>query len=69
MRATRASLLDVAGKAAKHGGTVVSVAPEVRGGKPVFVVLVANKGKIQQLTYDLVTGAEKKPSKTAANAG
>ena len=69
MSLTRVSLLDVAAKAAKRGGTVFSVTPDVRGRKPVFVVLVANKGKIQELTYDLMTGTEAKPSKASASAG
>ncbi len=37
-------------KAAKRGGTVFSVTPDVRARKPVFVALVANKGKVQELT-------------------
>jgi hypothetical protein len=68
MSVTKVSLLDVASKAAKKGGTVFSVTPEVRGRKPVFVVLVANKGKVQELTYDLMTGAEAKPSKAQVGA-
>lgn len=64
---TRVSLLDVAKKAAKRGGTVFSVAPEVRNRKPVFVAMVASKGKVQELDYDLATGAEAKPSRSAAS--
>jgi hypothetical protein len=67
MSLTRVSLLDVVAKAAKHGGIVFSVTPDVRGRKPVFVALVANKGKVQELTYDLMTGAEAKPPKTPAS--
>ncbi len=67
MSLTRLSLLDIAGKAAKRG-TVVSVTPDVRGRKPVFVVLVASKGKVQELAYDLTTGAEAKPPKASASA-
>jgi len=67
MSLTRISLLDVAAKAAKRGGTVFSVTPDVRGRKPVFVVQVANKGKVQELTYDLVSGAETKPSKASVS--
>lgn len=68
MSLTRVSLLDVARKAGKRGGIVFSVTPVVRGRKPVFVVLVANKGKVQEMIYDLMTGAEAKPSKSSSSA-
>ncbi len=68
MSETRVSLLDVARKAAKHGGTVFSVMPDVRNRKPVFVALVANHGKVQELDYDLMTGAEARPAKASASA-
>jgi hypothetical protein len=63
MSVTKVSLLDVTSRAAKKGGTVFSVTPDVHDRKPVFVVLVASKGKVQELAYDLMTGAETKPSK------
>lgn len=68
MSLTRVSLLDVARKAGKRGGIVFSVTPVVRGRKPVFVVLVANKGKVQEMIYDLMTGAEAKPSRSSSSA-
>lgn len=68
MSLTRVSVLDVVAKASKRGGIVFSVTPDVRGRKPVFVVLVANKGKVQEVTYDLMTKAEAKPSKASARA-
>lgn len=68
MSLTRVSLLDVAGKAGKRGGIVFSVTPVVRGRKPVFVVLVANKGKVREMIYDLMTGAEAKPSRSSSSA-
>lgn len=42
--------------------------PDVRGREPVFVVLVANKGKVRELTSDVMTGAEVKPSKAQVGA-
>lgn len=56
MRLTRVSLLDVATKAAKRGGTVFSVTPTVHRGKPVFVALVADHGKVRELSFDLKSG-------------
>jgi hypothetical protein len=56
MRLTRLSLLDVAMKAAKRGGTVFSVAPTVHRGKAVFVALVADHGKVRVLSFNLMSG-------------
>jgi hypothetical protein len=55
MASSRSSLLDVIKKAQQdHPGTVFSVAPAVRKGKPVFVVLIAAGGKVVEATYDVV---------------
>jgi hypothetical protein len=56
MRLTRVSLLAVAMKAAKRGGTVFSVTPTIQRGKPVFVALVADHGKVRELSFDLMSG-------------
>jgi len=55
------TLLDVVKKAEKDaaGGTVFSIAPKVKEHKPAFVVLVANNGKVSEVTYDLMTGEKK----------
>ncbi len=66
MRLTHVSLLDVAARAAKHGGTVFSVTPSVGHGKPVFVALVAEHGKVRELSFDLMTGVEAKPAHHAS---
>lgn len=51
------SLLDVIAKAEKQQrGTVFSITPVVRNQKPEFVVLVSNKNKVTELSYDLMTG-------------
>ena len=42
--------------------------PDVGARKLVFVALVANKGKVQELTYDLVTGAEVKTAHVSASS-
>jgi hypothetical protein len=42
--------------------------PLVRHGKPVFAVLVADRGKVKELFYDLATGATAKATKHAAPA-
>ena len=41
------------------GGTVFSITPALKDQKPVFVVLVADKGKVVELNYDLMTGQKK----------
>ena len=51
------SLLDVASQAQKeHSGTVFSISPAVQEKLPVFVVLVADKGKVTEYVYDAMTG-------------
>jgi hypothetical protein len=48
------TVLEIVDDAAKrHSGTVLSIAPEVRGGKPVFVVLMADKGNMSENVYDI----------------
>jgi len=60
MSLSKMSLTDVIAKASKdHAGTVYSVTPKMRDRKAVFVVLVADKGKSHELTYDAMTGAKK----------
>lgn len=54
----RLTLLDVINKVQeKHLGTVFSITPEIRQHKPVVIVLVANNGKVTELTYNLLDGA------------
>lgn len=54
---TKITLLDLIAKAQPaHPGTVVSITPQVRRHKPVAVVLIANGGKLTELTYQLVDG-------------
>jgi hypothetical protein len=54
---TRVTLAELVGKAAQaQPGTVFSITPVVRQRKPVAVVLVANGGKVTQLTYNLLDG-------------
>ncbi len=51
------SLSDVAVQAQKeHSGAVFSISPAVRRKLPVFVVLVADKGKVAEYVYDAMTG-------------
>lgn len=51
------TLADIVAKAQKqHPGTVFSITPTVRNHKPVFVVLVADKGKVVQLVYGVMDG-------------
>lgn len=50
------SLHDVVAQAQKdHAGTVLSIAPAVQNKRPVFIVLVANKGKVAEYAYDAMT--------------
>ena len=50
------SLYDVALQAQKdHSGTVVSITPAIQSRRPVFIVLVANKGKVAEYAYDAMT--------------
>ena len=66
MRLTRVSLFDVATRAAKHGGTVFSVTPSTSRGKAVFVARLADHGKVRELSFDLMTGAELKQARHAS---
>ncbi|MBE3024100.1 hypothetical protein [Janthinobacterium sp. GW458P] len=55
---TRVSLADLIAKAQKaQPGTVYSVTPGIKQHKPVAQVLVANGGKVTELTYNLLNGA------------
>jgi hypothetical protein len=55
------TLADILKKAEKdQTGTVFSIAPALKDHKAMFVVLVANKGKVVELAYDLMTGEKKK---------
>jgi hypothetical protein len=42
----------------QHKGQVFSAIPEVQNQRPVLLVLVAEQGKVQEYSYDLVTGHE-----------
>jgi len=54
---TRLTLVDFIGKAqAVQPGTVFSISPNVNQHKSVAVVLVANGGKVVELTYNLMDG-------------
>lgn len=66
MQLTRVSLASIVSKAARGGGTVFSVTPLVRHGKPVFAVLVADRGRVRELSFDLVTGSEAKQPRHAS---
>ena len=55
----KGTLVDVVTRAQKdHGGTVFSIAPAIHDRKPVFEVLIANKGKVSEYRYDAITGAK-----------
>jgi hypothetical protein len=57
MSISRSTLVDIVAKAQKEqGGTVLSVAPMVRDRKPIFVVLMADKGKVTELHYAVLDG-------------
>ena len=50
------SLYDVVSQAQKdYSGTVLSIIPAVQNKRPVFVVLVADKGKVTEYSYDAIT--------------
>ena len=50
------SLYDVVSQAQKdYSGTVLSIIPAVQNKRPVFIVLVANKGKVTEYSYDAIT--------------
>jgi len=62
MALSSTTLLDLIKKAEKdHPGTVYSVTPVVRDHKAAAVVLVADKDKSVELSYDLLSGAALKP--------
>ena len=51
------SLLEIVTRAQKeHPGTVFSVTPAIQGKNAVFAVLIANKGKVSEYTYDAMSG-------------
>ena len=57
MSISRFTLVDIVAKAQKEqGGTVLSVAPMIRDRKPIFVVLMADKGKLTELHYAVLDG-------------
>ena len=50
------SLHDVVSQAQKdYSGTVLSIIPAVQNKRPVFIVLVADKGKVTEYSYDAIT--------------
>lgn len=58
------SLYDVVVQAHKdHAGTVLSIAPAVQNKWPVFIVQVANKGKVAEYAYDAMTAKSLTPKK------
>jgi hypothetical protein len=57
MSISKLALVDIVAKAQKeHGGTVFSVAPMIRDRKPVFVMLVNDKGKVMEYDYSADDG-------------
>ena len=57
MALAKSSLADFIGMAEKQNkGMVFSAIPEVQNHRPVLVVLAADKGKVNELRYDLQTG-------------
>ena len=57
MALAKSSLADFIGMAEKQNkGMVFSAIPEVQNHRPVLVVLTADKGKVNELRYDLQTG-------------
>ncbi len=53
-RRSLADYIDTAQKQQK--GKVFSAIPEVKNGRPVLLVLVADQGKVKEVRYDLETG-------------
>ena len=50
------SLYDVVSQTQKdHSGTVLSITPTVKNKRPVFIVLVADNGKVTKYPYDAIT--------------
>ena len=57
MSISRFPLVDIVAKSQKeHDGTVLSVSPTMRDRKPVFVVLIADKGKVTEYQYSVLDG-------------
>jgi hypothetical protein len=57
MALAKSSLADFIGMAEKQNkGTVFSAIPEIQNHRPVLVLLTADKGKVNELRYDLQTG-------------
>lgn len=57
MSVSKLTLADIVAKTQKeHGGSVLSVAPVMRDRKPVFVVLVSDKGKVTEYDYNAANG-------------
>jgi hypothetical protein len=57
MSLTKLSLVDVINKAQQDGrGAVLSIAPAIRDGKPVFALVMLEGGKATEVQYDLITG-------------
>ena len=57
MSISGSSLVDIVAKAQKeYGGTVLSAAPMMRDRKPVFLVLIADKGKVTEYQYGVLDG-------------
>jgi hypothetical protein len=57
MSLTKLTLVDVIKKAEQdQPGKVFSIAPAIRDGKPIFVLLVAQGSKATEMQYDLMTG-------------
>jgi hypothetical protein len=57
MALSRRPLADLIATAQKeHEGTVYSATPEVKGNRPVLIVLVNEQGRSKEYRYDLTTG-------------
>ena len=57
MSISRFNLVDIVAKTQKeHSGTVLAVSPMTRDRKPVFVVLIADKGKVTEYQYGISDG-------------
>ena len=57
MALAKHSLTDFISMAQKrHQGMVFSAIPEIQNHRPVLVILVADKGKVSEVRYDLETG-------------
>lgn len=57
MSVSHFSLSDIVAMAQKnHNGMVISVTPAVHKNRPVAVIVMADKGKVIELDFDLLTG-------------